>query len=424
MTNSNAHLTLDERRIILKGIENGLTKVAIAEILGKDKSTIGKEIKLHRTCKFKCKLPLECAAYKKCKYGRECTSSCPNYAPFKCKRRDRSPGACNGCPNYSHCRFDKFYYNPEKAHNEYKETLVDARRGVNLTTSEAKLIGDTVKPLLEHGLSPYAILKSHPELNICEKTLYNYIEGGILREVSNVTVMDLRRQVKRRLPKKITACYKKRKDNKYLKGRTYNEYQEYIAKNSNCFVVQMDTVYNNVSEGPFIQTFKFTFCGLMIALYHDTKTAEEMAKGVDLLEEILGKSLFTKYVNVILTDRGTEFSAAERMETSSDGTRRTRVFYCDPMQSGQKGSLENNHIALRYILPKETNLKSLGLTNQTVLNIAVSHINSMPLEKLGGKSPLETADFMWHDLYMRLMAFGIRQIEKDKIILKPYLLKK
>ena len=48
----------------------------------------------------------------------------------------------------------------------------------------------------------------------------------------------------------------------------------------------------------------------------------------------------------------------------------------------------------------------------------------MPLEKLGGKSPLETADFMWHDLYMRLMAFGIRQIEKDKIILKPYLLKK
>ena len=45
MTNSNAHLTLDE------GVSS-LTKVAIAEILGKDKSTIGKEIKLHRTCKF------------------------------------------------------------------------------------------------------------------------------------------------------------------------------------------------------------------------------------------------------------------------------------------------------------------------------------------------------------------------------------
>ncbi len=38
------------------------------------------------------------------------------------------------------------------------------------------------------------------------------------------------------------------------------------------------------------------------------------------------------------------------MEKRDDGTRRTRVFYCDPMQSGQKGSLENMHRELRYIL--------------------------------------------------------------------------
>ena len=53
----------------------------------------------------------------------------------------------------------------------------------------------------------------------------------------------------------------------------------------------------------------------------------------------------------------------------------------------------------------------LSLTHNST-NIAISHINSIPLEKLGGKSPLETAEFMWHDLYRRLMAFGIRQIEK------------
>lgn len=88
---------------------------------------------------------------------------------------------------------------------------------------------------------------------------------------------------------------------------------------------------------------------IILALYRDEKTAVSMKDGVDILESILGAELFHKYVHVLLTDRGTEFSAAEAMEASHDGTRRTRVFYCDPMQSGQKGTLENKHIELRYI---------------------------------------------------------------------------
>ena len=129
-------------------------------------------------------------------------------------------------------------------------------------------------------------------------------------------------------------------------------------------------------------------------------------------------------MHVLLTDRGTEFSAADAIETSSDETRRTRLFYCDPMQSGQKGSLENKHIELRYILPKGTDLRNLGLVDQEALNIAISHIDSAPVEKLGGKSPLDVADFMYHDLYEKLVAFGIQNIEKDRVILKPHLLKK
>jgi putative uncharacterized protein (fragment) len=128
-------------------------------------------------------------------------------------------------------------------------------------------------------------------------------------------------------------------------------------------------------------------------------------------------------VNVLLTDRGSEFYAAKDMETGVDGTTRTRVFYCDPMQSGQKGSIENNHIQLRYILPKQTDLVSLGLTDQDALNLVLSHLNSAPVEKFGGKSPLEVASFMYHNLYERLISYGIKEIEKDRIVLKPYLLK-
>ncbi len=91
-----------------------------------------------------------------------------------------------------------------------------------------------------------------------------------------------------------------------------------------------------------------------------------MKEGIDILESILGEEVFHKYVHVLLTDRGAEFSAAEAMETSSDGTRRTRVFYCDPMRSGQKGTLENKHIELRLILSRlvDTFFSRISLTMQ------------------------------------------------------------
>ena len=423
-TNTFSHLTLDERRIILKGIENGATKSSIAKTIGKDKSTVGKEIKLHRIISHKCRLPLECSNYRGCIYSRECWMECPEYKPFKCTRRDRSPGACNGCPKWSHCRFDKYTYNPERAQVSYKMRLVDSRQGVNLTVSEAKWMAGIIKPLLKQGQSPYQIIQNHPELGISEKTLYNYIESGVFSELSDISVMDLRRKVSRKLPKKVARAYKKRIDRAYLNGRKYTDYKTYISENPNVFVTQMDTVYNNESTGPFIQTFKFVNSGILFALLHEHKTAASMKYGIDILEELLGRELFKKYVHVLLTDRGSEFSAADAIETSSDGTRRTRIYYCDPMQSGQKGTLENKHIELRYILPKSTNLRELGLNDQAALNKVLSHINSAPLEMFGGKSPLELAEFMYNDLYNKLVSFGIHKIEKDLVILRPYLLKK
>ena len=93
INNDIKHLTSEERRIIETGIRNGSTKTAIAATIGKDNSTIGKEIKLHRKLKFKCTLPRPCVNYKHCKYKRECSPTCEDFVPFVCKRRDRSPGA-------------------------------------------------------------------------------------------------------------------------------------------------------------------------------------------------------------------------------------------------------------------------------------------------------------------------------------------
>ena len=111
------------------------------------------------------------------------------------------------------------------------------------------------------------------------------------------------------------------------------------------------------------------------------------------------------------------------METKGE-LRRTKVFYCDPMQSGQIGSLENKHKELRYILPKKTDLRGLGLINQATLNTVLSHVNSAPKEKLKDKTPIEMMTFLNEELMMKFKQFGIQEIEKDKVVLKPYLLKK
>lgn len=63
------------------------------------------------------------------------------------------------------------------------------------------------------------------------RQIANYIEGDVFHEVAGITVMDLRRQVSRKLPKKKANAYKKRQDRKFLQGRTYKDYKEYLAEN-------------------------------------------------------------------------------------------------------------------------------------------------------------------------------------------------
>ena len=417
----NLHINVQERIIIEKGIENGSTKAAIALTIGKDKSTVGKEIKKHRELVHKSSYKINCANMKNCSHNHVC-DNCADFKPFTCNRRDRSPGACNGCSKYTYCRYDKYRYKADFSHKKYREDLVDSRTGINMSYEECKAMADIIVPLIKAGHSPYHIVTNHPELNISEKTLYNYIENGIFREFGLLDI-DLRIKTKRKITKKASNKYKKREDKKYLNGRTYDDFINYTAENKNLSVVEMDTVYNNGSTGPFMQTFKFLDYSFMFIVYQEEKTAKSMVEGVDLLEKILGEDLFSEEVAIIKTDRGSEFCDAEGFEKEENESRRTRIFYCDPMASGQKGSLENNHKEIRYICPKENDLKDLGLNSQEKANLIVSHINSQSKEHLKGKSPLEVMEFMNPALYQKFKDFGIERINKDNIVLKPYLLK-
>ncbi len=124
----NKHLSLNDRKIIEQGIENRCNKVDIARTLGKDPTTIAKEIRLHREFKPRntFNYPNICINIKKC---GGCKFKCKDYQEQTCKLRDRSPGACNKCPKMTSCHLDKYFYNAEKADKEYRRDLVDFRQG-------------------------------------------------------------------------------------------------------------------------------------------------------------------------------------------------------------------------------------------------------------------------------------------------------
>lgn len=423
MNCSGNHLTIEQRHIIEHGVTNGSTKAAIAETLGKEKSTIGKEIKQHRTCTYRCPLPLECVVYKTCTHNRECKLSCPDFKQFHCKRRDRSPGVCNGCNNYSRCRFTKFRYSASDAHAAYREQLHYSREGFNITQDEVVRIGNIIEPLLKKGQSLESILMNHPEIQLSVQTLYTYVESNLFKSaVINIGALDLRRQVSRKIPKSKRTQYKVRNDRSYLQGRTYKEFVSLVSSDEPYSIVEMDTVYNDVQNGPFIQTFLFVKYSFLFGVLHQQKTAEAMNMGVLLLEQILGPQLFQQHAQIILTDRGAEFVQLPQIETRNSGEKRCSFFYCDPMQSSQKPHVENKHEELRYILPKSLDLEKIGLRSQEDLNWVMTQINSSPRKRLSGKSPLEVMEFYHPDLVYKFNQFGITQLPKDEVVLTPAVL--
>ena len=417
----NKHLTLDERKIIQTGIENRSKKVDIARTIGKDATTVAKEIKKHRTFKPRNQFiyPSICIHRQEC---GGCKRKCSRYEEIKCNKRDKSPGACNKCPNISKCHLDKYFYYATKADEEYKTDLVDFREGINMTTLEVKELANILKPLLDQGQSLYQIKSTHKEIKQCIKTLYNYIEMGVFKQYG-IDNFSLKEQVNR---KQFKNKYKKRKEPVNYENHKYKDYLKFKEENPEVPTTEMDTVLNSQS-GPYIQTFYFEGSGIMLGFIHQNKTSESMSKTLNDLENKLGHDLYRELFSLILTDRGGEFEKVELFEfNNKTGEFRTNIFYCDAYQSSQKPHVENTHNYIRDIIPNEVDMSNI---TQKDLDLMFSHINSTPRKSLKGKTPYEVFKFMFstpdnQDRGKEILdLLNIKKIKRDEVVLKPYLIK-
>lgn len=428
----NKHLTNEERLHIERLLKERVSIKQIATKLGKSTSTISREIRAHAVISDKSapyRIPNRCTkrydcdkrylcedkpdCTKICRSCRLCNNLCTDFEEDVCIKLSAQPYVCNGCADERLCTLRRRYYLHNQAHKAYRETLVQSRTGVNISEDELLLLNEFVSHLILKGQSVHHIVVNNPnEFRVSEKSIYRYIDGGLLKAKN----IDMPR-VCRLKPRKSKPVEHKI-DRACRIGRTYADYLEFINQSGGIQAVEMDSVIGRIG-GKVLLTFMFKSCDLMLAFIRDRNTAQSVIDVFNLMHKTLGVKRFRSLFPVILTDNGSEFSNPKALELGPKGSRRTRVFYCDPCASYQKPHVEVNHEFIRKILPKG---RSFDTFDQSDINLMMSHINSYSREKLNDKTPIEVFEFLYGSNV--LSKLGIKKIPANEIILKPSLLKK
>lgn len=427
-----AYLTYEERLEIEAGLKEHKTFGEMSKRIGKDRTTIAKEIKknatekkigipgysynacIHRkNCRKKNICGINCtrkSAYS-CRLCIHCNTTCSDFIEETCIGLLKPPYVCNGCLEQDKCTLRKTIYQACDAQSQAEETVSNARSGILSNEEELKRLNSIISPLVENGQSVHQIYVNNKDKLMCsEKTIYNYIDNGLF-DVRNI---DLPRKVKYRQRRKKTEF---KVDRGCRNGRTYEDFQHYMEKNQEVSLVQMDSVVGR-KGGKVLLTIHFVDTSLMLAILRESNTARTVTEVFRILRKSLGDSLYKELFPVILTDNGSEFSNPKAIEYDEKGLPVSRIFYCDAGRPYQKGSIEVNHELIRRILPKGSSFDEL---TQEEVNRMMDHINSYKRKKLNNHSPYETFSFYHGETVLEKL--GCSQIPPDKIIMKPSLLK-
>ena len=372
------HLTLSDRNDIQLGLERGETFKAIGQLILKDPTTVSKEVKRNKQI-------------------RDSTS---NNLP--CPLLDKAPFVCNGCPKRrQNCGYQKVFYLAKQAQKQYEQTLVEAREGTPLNSQTFWDIDKVISDGVKKGQHIYHILKTH-NLDVSSSTVYRHIRKGYL----SIAPIDLARAVKfkNRRKNNLPSIPKEAK-----KGRSYEDFQNYLSLNQLNYWLEMDTVMGRIG-GKVLLTFNLSFCNFIFARLLDNKTALEVTKHLYDIKNTLHQADkdFCQLFPVILTDNGGEFARVDDIEMDVRGE--SKLFFCDPNRSDQKGRIEKNHTLIRDILPKGTSFDNL---TQEDINLVCSHVNSVKRAALNGKSAYELFAFTYGEEIPKLL--GISKIPAEDV---------
>ena len=351
------HLTIEQRKIISNGISHNYKLKEIAETLGFDSTSISKEVKRNR---------------ESITIGTNITN---------CKRVNRWPFVCTGCPKKynNQCCYTKYKYDVQKAQNKADINLINSRKGIDIDSDEFQKLDKIVKDGIDNKKSIYQItIENKEEIDKSVTTLYRYVNNGYLTT--------------KRIDLPYAVKYKKRKHNKKYEysenkeidrtGHTYIDYLAYMHKHPGIYVWQLDFLGSIKTDNNNILSFILPNLQFVLLDLIKNPNQEKVVEFFDNLEEKIGTNAFIELIPVILTDRDPSFTDIEGICFSKiTGEERCKLFFCDGYVSNQKPNVENINKQLRLFFPKGKTIdtykkQDIKNINQTLLNRPLKSLDS------------------------------------------------
>ena len=395
------HLSYEDRKNIEDGLNENKSINQISKEINRSHSSILREI--DRNKKYS-----EPSAWNNYKINH------PDL-DLSCERLKHSPYVCNGCKSRSGCRKVRWTYYAREADNSYKEVKSEARKGINLTPEEVYKINSILTPLIKKGQTINHLYINHPDiLDFSKPSFYNYVNNGVFE----FSPLDFPRIVKYK-KRKNSKNRRTRKEREILINRKYDDFQKFISNHPDFNIVEMDTVEGLKEETDCFLTLLWRKSKFMLIFKLESQTSEEVSRIFNILQTLIPYDDYKRLFEVILTDNGHEFFDVLNIECMhSTGEQVTKLFFCDPHMSCQKGMIEKNHEFIRYILPKGSSFKNI---TQEDCDLFMNNINSLCRDSLNGKSPYEAMLFLCDEYVLK--SLNCYYIKPDEVILNDSLLK-
>ena len=396
-------LTRHERDTVQRMLERRASCREIARELGRSPSTVSAEVASHRF-----------VTAPKSRRGERVDASADLSAA--CPRLAAWPRCCNGCGRYRAIgckRRPHIFYEARAAQLCADSVLVSSRRGIPAAAEALAHIRDG----LRRGLSPEQLsARNGGPVDLSPSTIYRWVSAGY----DGMTNMELRRKVGYR-PRKRAAG---RAATRHSARRSHAAFLA-LGEDACAAAWEMDTVEGAREDSACLLTLLHRPSRLQLALPLAEKTAGRVAAALGDIREVLGADGMGRVFRAVLTDNGTEFSDERAIaDLVGEGPGETRLFYCDPRRSDQKGACERNHVEIRKLLPKGSGLRFDRLAPAD-LALAMSHVNSEPRGALGFSTPARAFRAMLgEDAAALLDAYGVEDVALGDLDLTPGLIER
>lgn len=149
----------------------------------------------------------------------------------------------------------------------------------------------------------------------------------------------------------------------------------------------------------------------MLPIHGETKAALGL-----VVDALGGEEAARRVFGTVLTDNGPEFSDEDGIAALlGERPGETRLFYCDPMRSDQKGACEKNHVEIRKLVPKGRGYRLDRLEREDAA-LLMSQINSTPRGALAFMSPIQVFRAAFGEDAERLLdALGVELLGGERL---------